>query len=340
MNAVENLKRRMRATKEEIAQHKKQEHQCRIAEVQARWTQALSAELMEELQAEITPNNVTMTYRERPGIFVANGRSDPGAIVYEWITQIDEWYVARETAGGRLLRQLNNALNTGLSEYQLRDLINTPDLAKYDLTGDPLIARAIARIKEHLDTLEQEKNAEREKAQAIKAREREQRRQTLLDLINQAETWQDWRELLPVAQEWMVPDWVGNDSFEDHELELARQQAYNRFNIHEEAREEKRQQAERDAFHPFVYYRVHYTLVAVDQDTVERYVDTRYIETLNPTPNEQGWWLPVVGAPVRFPNIAKVEHIAITEPDVMPSWCPIRNTELGPIQVPPEGADQ
>jgi len=123
------------------------------------------------------------------------------------------------------------------------------------------------------------------------------------------------------------------------EIAEAEEQAQVRARAAREEREARRLELQKAAFYPFVFYRVHYGILAMDDEG--RYVEREYVDSLTAECDHQGWWYPVSGGhPVRVANVYQVERIEVCEHTEMPGWCARHEVEFGKIQVPPADVER
>ena len=104
-------------------------------------------------------------------------------------------------------------------------------------------------------------------------------------------------------------------------------------------KEDRAHQAGLEAFHPFVYYKIKYALVATDKGG-NACCDLRLFHSLQLEPDDAGFYLDIWGERRRPANVFEVVEMVVSEHSQLPQWCPqVKATEArDSYRVPPPDA--
>jgi hypothetical protein len=336
MSAIEELRKARAQAEQDKAREAAEKAERQKEKLYQDFALQFGQALMDELEAQPGHSGrypfVTLTYRGRSRRWDKGGGGDAyiatPASLAEWIDKVDaemvKWAEKRDEARLRVVEmELNGfALNMEMDAvegYRLREFAD--------------VREALGRYEAKCRT-----EAEREK--------HERRAAIKLDVQNFAsrisaalcaKTREELREIAECRERHEYPDYPRHVRVVARRLESALEDGWERMRKADELREAQRAQAEREAFRPFVFYRVHYGVVAHDDE--ETFVETRSIDALyHPDGNTFGAWMPVRGYPVELTHLVMVEHVAVTSVEELPGWCPKVETEWGSIRVAPDDA--
>ncbi len=338
MSAIQALLEKVKQEQVEREAQEKFKAKSALAEAREWFESNLGANLLAELQAEYTfADNgyhtpcAKLTYRGYVKDFRnISGYSNPDygseKNIHDWIIQVDTTIEAQTQHKS----QLRETLLRDLPECDFRRTDEYFEQAcKYGIDSIPEIAEAFkqARAREQ---------AYRDEQKAIEQARREAFLAEYADMIERARTAKTREDLQGPYNflgdhQWNIPDSELLHTIEEADTQFASQ---------EEALEKRRKGLEAEAFHPFVYYRVVYGIVAHDDE--ESFVQTDDFPCLTHEPDPAGWWMPANSRiPVKIKHLAKVERHEVLEPDDTPRWCPLVDTgEAGKIRVPPAFAEK
>lgn len=347
MGALEELRERVereRAERDEAARVEEEHDQAAmLAAFQDEVQQALTVEICEELELRFVLDGegypiARFKYRGREGkikredrerVMVISGWKRPlvlGSYRYgltdqlvSWLTETDEAVREHEEQ----LAALRIELLAALPQVDCRYDLERAHEKGAEFADDADVQAALAAAEKRYAMAVAEAEAERLRGHELMVAE-------LLQKVAETDSFADleYAERLCGYDERVVD---------------AAACAAERIQVKEAMRKLAREGAEREAFYPFVWYRVTYAFIAIDDEGAGcAFLDTAFFRTLHAEPDADGWWFPFPPASVRrVAHLVSVERVECRTVEGMKDiGCPIRLTEWGWIQVPPEGCER
>jgi hypothetical protein len=354
--ALDELRAQVEDEQRALQKHEAERCQERLDAIRDDWVKRLGQDVIDALQAEFTKQVAYFTYRDKRKTMENRVCSykDTEIKLAAWMDEVDAWYVEREGKRDELVAKLQEVLGGdpfydtwGQIQYAANDLGKKAGEWLYgdDEEIQELLGQALAKV----EALQEKARRQAEEEQRRKQEAAQAQAEALLKALEQVQT---WGELLQVElsaparpyfdayiEKLVIP--YTNETLK--RVYDAYEAARVRAREHREKTEAARQQAEREAFFPFLYYRVHYGIVAVDVDG-DCYVDTRTVDVLHVPlipilPFSRRWWSPADGSDeMQLLHVVRIDRVRVESVDQMPHWCPTWVTEFGAIRVPPEDA--
>jgi dihydroxyacetone kinase DhaKLM complex PTS-EIIA-like component DhaM len=338
MSALANLRAVVAEEASRAAEDERERREAKRQQDLERLRQKVAArcvpELLEELGAKFYVNGLSpflqLTYRERSHSW--RGNSDfvdglPRSVV-GWVERVETQISKEERARSERRETIFQDLATAQNEVRL-DVLKK-NIEKYGLIEVPEIEGALRATVERLAEIQrQEEEAVHRSAEELLTR--------TLAMIEPVPGWGRTLEAIECELNRLDFNLVSDGLV--IEILDALEAANERLERESVRIEARRRQAQVEAFWPFQYYEIVYGIVAEDE-VGDRYLETNSFDTLNPTPDEDGWYMTTYGRRVKSLNVCLVWQNTVDDPHVLPSWCPREETEVGQIRVPPPDAEE